>query len=102
MKSHTSWNHTVIITTAVAASMDGGLWPLSSCSGIDGLGIPYYFAALVDAGMWSPTVCGGTVLTLAPEIIRCINVVNEKAAQPRKVQQVSAKKKNIWCPASPK
>ena len=34
----------------------------------------YYFAALVDAGMW----CGGTVLTLAPEIIRCINVVNEK------------------------
>ena len=78
MKSDTSWNHTVIITTAVAASMDGGLWPLSSCSGIDGLGIPSSFAALVDAGMWSPTVCGGTVLTLAPEIIRCINVVNEK------------------------
>ena len=78
MKYHTSWNHTVIITTAVAASMDGGLWPLSSCSGIDGLGIPSYFVALVDAGMWSPTVCGGIVLTLAPEIIRCISVVNEK------------------------
>ena len=27
LKYHTSWNHTVIITTAVAASMDGGLWP---------------------------------------------------------------------------
>ena len=78
MKSHTSWNHTVTITIAVVASMDGGLRPLSSCSGIDGLSIPYYFVALVDAGMWSPTVCGGTVLTLAPETVRCINGVNEK------------------------
>ena len=60
IKSHTSWNHTVIITTAFVASMDGGLWPLSSCSGIDGLGIPSSFVALVDAGMWSPTGCGGT------------------------------------------
>ena len=71
-------NHTVIITTAVAASMDGGLWPLSGCSGIAGLCIPSYFADLVDAGMWSPTICGGTVLTLAPEVIRFISVVNEK------------------------
>ena len=78
MKSHTSWNHTVIITTAAAASRDGGLWPLSSCSGIDGLCIPYYCVAIVDAGMLYPTVCGGTILTLAPDIIRCINVVNEK------------------------
>ena len=31
MKSHTSCNPTVIITTAVAASMDAGLRPLSSC-----------------------------------------------------------------------
>ena len=27
MKSHTSWNHTVIITVVVAASTDGGLLP---------------------------------------------------------------------------
>ena len=47
MKSHTSWNHTVIITTAVDASTDVGLWPLSSCGGIDGLGIPYYVAVLL-------------------------------------------------------
>ena len=28
IKYHTSWHHTIIITTAVAASMDGGWWPL--------------------------------------------------------------------------
>ena len=53
MKSHTSRNPTVIITTAVAASTDAGLWPLSSCGGIDGLGIPSYFAAVADAGLRS-------------------------------------------------
>ena len=30
-KSDTYWNPTVIITTAVTASMDAGLRPLSSC-----------------------------------------------------------------------
>ncbi len=66
MKYHIFWTHTVIITIAVVASLDGGLRPRSRCIGIDGLGIPSSCVALVDAGMWSPTVCGGIVLTLAP------------------------------------
>ena len=100
MKYNTYWNHTVIITIAVVASMDGGLWPLSSCRGIDGLGIPYYFVALVDAGMWPPIVCGGTVLTLAPVIIRSINVVNEKLLN--KGRFTKCPQKHIWRPAIPK
>ena len=98
MKSHTSWSHTVIITiVVVVASMDGGLCPLSSCSGIDGLCIPSYFAAIVDAGMWSPTVCVGTVLTLAPETIICINVVNDKLLNKGRFHQVSTTKHLVPC-----
>jgi hypothetical protein len=31
IENHTSWNPTVIIATAVTASMNAGLRPLSSC-----------------------------------------------------------------------
>ena len=40
-----------------------GCWVAASiklCFGIDGLGIPYYFTDLADAGQWSRTGCGGT------------------------------------------
>ena len=60
MKSHTSRNPTVSITTAVAASTDAGLRPLSSCGGIDGLGILAGVSASIDAGLWSPSSSGST------------------------------------------
>ena len=38
-----------------------GCGPYQSCGGIGGLGIPFFICAdVADAGLWSPSSCGGT------------------------------------------